>query len=425
MAGKRGERLSRRNRAEAEAAAGSSSSSSSSSTSAGRTSGSTRIMSSVGSTLSSTNRSSSSGSNGGDSSGSNGGDSSGSSRSDDDHIDVCFLALGKSSQIDYSTTIIRNIEAQSPRRSRMRYHLLVDQPTQALREAMHTRRKWRGVPKRRVFLHTIASISTAARTLYRQLSRTATGPGPIYLYKPLLHLVLPTWIQRVLVLDTDLFLFSDIAGLWAEFDRFAPAAPGRCRRAMPVLSGGTRARRRWAQRWRAAAAPTKDACVCALRSADTRLHGAADEAPDEARWHRLARRPDAVLVDERQRDGRAGGLPFDTVRLEPPDRHAYGRLEGLLGAARMCDAVPLAARQLCWAQALHGKPQGGSHRCVMPRRHRTVQEDRQGVPAGHSRCEDAGCGRAHLLQVLMDKQRVAPSLDREEHDRLARRRGRK
>ena len=104
----------------------------------------------------------------------------------------------------------------------MRYHLLVDQPTQALREAMHTRRKWRGVPKRRVFLHTIASISTAARTLYRQLSRTATGPGPIYLYKPLLHLVLPTWIQRVLVLDTDLFLFSDIAGLWAEFDRFAP-----------------------------------------------------------------------------------------------------------------------------------------------------------------------------------------------------------
>ena len=44
--------------------------------------------------------------------------------------------------------------------------------------------------------------------------RTATGPGPIYLYKPILHLVLPTWLHHIIVLDTDLFLFEDIAGLW-------------------------------------------------------------------------------------------------------------------------------------------------------------------------------------------------------------------
>ena len=34
--------------------------------------------------------------------------------------------------------------------------------------------------------------------------------------------VLPTWLSHVIVLDTDLFLFSDIAGLWAEFAHFEP-----------------------------------------------------------------------------------------------------------------------------------------------------------------------------------------------------------
>jgi hypothetical protein len=37
---------------------------------------------------------------------------------------------------------------------------------------------------------------------------SATGPGPIYLWKPLFHLVLPRDIRRVIVLDTDLFFFS-------------------------------------------------------------------------------------------------------------------------------------------------------------------------------------------------------------------------
>ena len=84
------------------------------------------------------------------------------------------------------------------------------------------RPKWRGVPKRRVFLHTISDISYDAKILYAKLSRTATGPGPIYLYKPLLHLVLPTWLSHVIVLDTDLFFFSDIRGLWEEFRHFGP-----------------------------------------------------------------------------------------------------------------------------------------------------------------------------------------------------------
>ena len=137
-------------------------------------------------------------------------------------VDICFLALGASTQIDFSTSIIRNIEAQSARRYSVRYHLLVDQSPTMLRTQMHTREKWRGVPKRRVFLHSVKDIPREAQQLYRALSRTATGPGPIYLYKPLLHLVLPTWLSHVIVLDTDLFVFSDVRELWQEFARFGP-----------------------------------------------------------------------------------------------------------------------------------------------------------------------------------------------------------
>ena len=140
------------------------------------------------------------------------------------YIEICFLALGAAVQMDRSTTIIRNIEAHSSHRSLVRYHLLVDQSTTLLRGRMRFSGSWRGLPRQRVVLHAIDAAPPLARRLYRELSRTATGPGPIYLYKPLLHLVLPLAVKRVIVLDTDLFLTSDIAGLWAEFDRFAPDA---------------------------------------------------------------------------------------------------------------------------------------------------------------------------------------------------------
>ena len=76
-----------------------------------------------------------------------------------------------------------------------------------------------------------------SRAFYRALSRTATGPGPIYLYKPLLHLVLPSWLSHVIVLDTDLFLFSDIAGLWAITSRLLSSSFG----VSPMLTATERA----------------------------------------------------------------------------------------------------------------------------------------------------------------------------------------
>ena len=112
-------------------------------------------------------------------------------------VDVCFLALGAPTQIDMSVSIIRNIEAQSVN-STVSYHLLVDKSPSELRQEMQQRAVWRGLPIDRVHLHTVADIPRKVRDLYRRLSHSATGPGPIYLYKPLLHLVRDAPLQQLL-----------------------------------------------------------------------------------------------------------------------------------------------------------------------------------------------------------------------------------
>ena len=135
-------------------------------------------------------------------------------------VEVCFLALGPPTQMDSAVSIIRNVEAHAS--GGVLYHLVVDKPTDDLRRQMQARAAWRGLPLKRVRLHDVRQMAPADAALYSKLKSTATGPGPLYLYKPLLHLVLPKRISKIIVLDTDLFLFSDIRGLWNEFEHFGP-----------------------------------------------------------------------------------------------------------------------------------------------------------------------------------------------------------
>ena len=90
-------------------------------------------------------------------------------------IEVCFLAMGKPTQVDYAVSIIRNIEAHAA--ADVRYHMLVDKPPAPLTAQMREREVWRGLPMERVRLQSIADMSGSARRLYRALSATATGPG--------------------------------------------------------------------------------------------------------------------------------------------------------------------------------------------------------------------------------------------------------
>jgi len=63
-----------------------------------------------------------------------------------------------------------------------------------------------------------------ARCLYRNMGRSARGMGRHYLYKPVLHLLLPPHIEKLIMLDTDTVFVRPLSELWAEFGRFLPMA---------------------------------------------------------------------------------------------------------------------------------------------------------------------------------------------------------
>ena len=70
---------------------------------------------------------------------------------------------------------------------------------------------------------TALSFPPAASCLFSGFSRLAHGPGPAYLYKPLLHFLLPT-VKRLILLDTDTIVLQPIGELWAHFGRFPSGA---------------------------------------------------------------------------------------------------------------------------------------------------------------------------------------------------------
>ena len=74
-------------------------------------------------------------------------------------------------------------------------------------------------------LHSLLELPRHARCLLTGLQLLAHGPGPQYLYKPLLHWVLPG-MRRLILLDTDVVMVRPIAELFAEFERFDGALIG-------------------------------------------------------------------------------------------------------------------------------------------------------------------------------------------------------
>ena len=86
--------------------------------------------------------------------------------------------------------------------------------------------------------HRLDKMPDSAKAMHIRYEKITHGPGSIYMWKPLLHTLLPTSIERALVLDTDLYLPSaDLADLWDEFDNFPPeAALGLAREQQPTYA---------------------------------------------------------------------------------------------------------------------------------------------------------------------------------------------
>ena len=69
------------------------------------------------------------------------------------------------------------------------------------------------------------TLPPSAQCLFRGLQRLAHGPGPAYLYKPLLHFLLPS-VRQLILLDTDTVVLRPIAELWRHFSHFGGAVLG-------------------------------------------------------------------------------------------------------------------------------------------------------------------------------------------------------
>jgi xylosyl alpha-1,3-xylosyltransferase len=61
------------------------------------------------------------------------------------------------------------------------------------------------------------------RCLHANLRRLTYSTGHEYLFKPLLHLLLPD-VRRLILLDTDVVVLRDLGDLWAHFERFGEEA---------------------------------------------------------------------------------------------------------------------------------------------------------------------------------------------------------
>jgi len=61
------------------------------------------------------------------------------------------------------------------------------------------------------------SMQSHGACLYKNLARISQGPGPQYLYKPLLHYVVPAAVERLIVLDTDTVFVRNVVELYHEF----------------------------------------------------------------------------------------------------------------------------------------------------------------------------------------------------------------
>ena len=68
--------------------------------------------------------------------------------------------------------------------------------------------------------------SSVARCLHAGLASRSWGHGPEFLYKPLLHYVMPESVRRLIILDCDTVPLRDLRGLFEHFRHFAGSVLG-------------------------------------------------------------------------------------------------------------------------------------------------------------------------------------------------------
>ena len=132
-------------------------------------------------------------------------------------MDIAFLAIRMPHRrLEPMARVAASILHRT--RSACRFHVIADQPARAL---LHGLQSMSSLSFHWHVYYTGAAPRWVARLHKRLIARGCVGPAcDAYMHKPLLHGYLPRKISKVIFLDSDVFLFSDIALLWRQFGSF-------------------------------------------------------------------------------------------------------------------------------------------------------------------------------------------------------------
>jgi len=143
-------------------------------------------------------------------------------------IDICYLVLRDNedaTRLNGTLRAMRNIDAFAPG-GRARYHIVTDEPPNSTVRLSLCRLLGPASPLGgRVHLYSLSQAPKEAHDLMAQLRLLTRGPGYTYLWKNLLHYVLPSAVRRVLLLDADIMVSAPIAELWSHFGAGSVARP--------------------------------------------------------------------------------------------------------------------------------------------------------------------------------------------------------
>ena len=116
-------------------------------------------------------------------------------------VHVVFLVVGRPAALYFARNLAAQLNASST--SPVQFHLVTDGPPEPSDWA-------RG--------YSLGSMPAEALALHQNFSHLTHGPGAVYMWKPLLHWLLP--LDRAIIIDSDVLVLADLAELWRHFDSF-------------------------------------------------------------------------------------------------------------------------------------------------------------------------------------------------------------
>ena len=139
---------------------------------------------------------------------------------------IAYLSIGKGQYItkrtQFNFAAISHVERRSTTMQAV-YHMVTSEDAEDMRRRVCYHGQTSALyTAGRLHVHSLLAAPADALEMHQKLSSLASGNGRFYLWKNVLHLLLPKWIPRVLFLDADLFFLSDPALLWQHFDHFSP-----------------------------------------------------------------------------------------------------------------------------------------------------------------------------------------------------------